>query len=78
MARESLARNPFMLMTNPEVVVAAMQRSERLGQLNRHLCRPLDRQHPSGASTSGSAPASQGIDEADEDATTDPSSDRID
>lgn len=43
MAHESLARNPFMLMTNPEVVLAAIERSERLGQLNRHLCRPLDR-----------------------------------
>lgn len=48
MAHESLARNPFMLMTNPEVVLAAMERSERLGQLNRHLCRPLDRPHPNG------------------------------
>lgn len=43
MAHESLASNPFMLMTNPEVVLAAIERSERLGQLNRHLCRPLDR-----------------------------------
>lgn len=43
MAHESLAYNPFMLMTNPEVVLAAIERSERLGQLNRHLCRPLDR-----------------------------------
>ena len=36
-------RNPFMLMLNPEVVLAAVERSERLAQLNRHLCRPLDR-----------------------------------
>ena len=35
--------NPFMLMLNPEVVLAAIEKSERLGQLNRHLCRPLDR-----------------------------------
>jgi hypothetical protein len=27
----------------PEVVLAAIAKSERLGQLNRHLCRPLDR-----------------------------------
>lgn len=35
--------NPFMLLLNPEVVLAAIERSERLGQLNRHLCRPLDK-----------------------------------
>ncbi len=43
MAHESLVHNPFILMTNPEVVIAAIERSERLGQLNRQLCRPLDR-----------------------------------
>ena len=35
-----------MLMINPEVVFAAIEASERLGQLNRHLCRPLDRVVP--------------------------------
>ncbi|EGJ10352.1 hypothetical protein RBXJA2T_08500 [Rubrivivax benzoatilyticus JA2 = ATCC BAA-35] len=30
-------------MMNPEVVLAAIERSERLGQLNRRICRPLDR-----------------------------------
>lgn len=44
MAHESLRHNPFMLMMNPEVVLAAVERSERLSRLNRHLCRPLDRQ----------------------------------
>ena len=43
MAQTELQLNPFMLMINPEVVLAAMEKSERLGQLNRHLCRPLDR-----------------------------------
>jgi hypothetical protein len=43
MAHESPIRNPFMLMLNPEVVLAAIENSERLGRLNRHLCRPLDR-----------------------------------
>jgi hypothetical protein len=38
-----------MLMLNPEVVLAAVEKSERLGQLNRHLCRPLDRATPTGA-----------------------------
>jgi hypothetical protein len=32
-----------MLMISPEVVLAAMENSERLNKLNRHLCRPLDR-----------------------------------
>lgn len=43
MAHPVSERNPFMLMINPEVVLAAMAKSERLEQLNRHLCRPLDR-----------------------------------
>ncbi len=43
MAQESTNRNPFMLMMHPEVVLAAIERSEHLSQLNRHLCRPLDR-----------------------------------
>jgi hypothetical protein len=36
-------RNPFMLMTHPEVVIAAMEKSERLGGLRRQICRPLDK-----------------------------------
>ncbi len=43
MPQPASARNPFMLMLNPEAVLAAVEKSERLGQLNRHLCRPLDR-----------------------------------
>ena len=43
-------RNPFMLMLHPEVILAAVEKSERLGQLNRHLCRPLDRPAPAAAS----------------------------
>ncbi|MDP1901995.1 MAG: hypothetical protein Q8K96_16305 [Rubrivivax sp.] len=43
MPQHALPRNPFMLMLNPEVVLAAIEKSERLGKLNRHLCRPLDR-----------------------------------
>lgn len=35
--------NPFMLLVHPEAVFAAMEKSERLSGLNRHLCRPLDR-----------------------------------
>ena len=48
MAQQTPQSNPFMLMVNPEVVFAAMEASERLSQLNRHLCRPLDRVAPVG------------------------------
>lgn len=48
MSQPAPVRNPFMLMLNPEVVLAAIEKSERLGQLNRQLCRPLDRPAPSG------------------------------
>jgi hypothetical protein len=47
MTQPAFERNPFMLMINPEVVLAAIEKSERLGKLNRHLCRPLDRVSPS-------------------------------
>jgi hypothetical protein len=53
--------NPFMLMLNPEVVLAAMEKSPRLNQLNRHLCRPLDRPTP----MPGAAP-SAGLDDEDD------------
>ena len=43
MAHMSPEHNPFMLLVHPEAVFAAMEKSERLGHLNRHLCRPLDR-----------------------------------
>jgi hypothetical protein len=46
MAHHVHERNPFMLMINPEVILAAVEKSERLSQLNRHLCRPLDRLVP--------------------------------
>ena len=46
-------RNPFMLMLNPEVVFAAIEKSERLSRLDRHLCRPLDRPSPTTADLVG-------------------------
>ncbi len=48
MAYTASQHNPFMLMMHPEVVLAAIEKSERLGQLNRQMCRPLDR-IPAGA-----------------------------
>ncbi|MEO8122848.1 MAG: hypothetical protein ABI633_02255 [Burkholderiales bacterium] len=35
--------NPFELMMNPEAVLQAMARSERLERLQRRICRPLDK-----------------------------------
>lgn len=35
--------NPFMMMMNPEAILQAVERSERLNRLQRHVCRPLDR-----------------------------------
>ena len=66
MAHESLSRNPFMLMTHPEVVIAAVERSQHLSQLNRHLCRPLDRHMPTTPSAQ-SADAIAPLDESDDD-----------
>ena len=42
MSHQAQVRNPFMLLVNPEVVLAAVENSERLGKLNRKMCRPLD------------------------------------
>lgn len=46
MKSESLVHNPFMMLLSPEAVIAAMERSEKLGRLNRRLCHPLDRPVP--------------------------------
>ncbi len=35
--------NPFALMLNPADVIAAMESSERLGRLQRRICKPLDK-----------------------------------
>lgn len=35
--------DPFALLMNPEAVVEAMERSDRLGCLQRRICRPLDK-----------------------------------
>ncbi len=35
--------NPFALLMNPDAVVQAMERSDRLSRLKRRVCRPLDK-----------------------------------
>ncbi len=57
MAHSTPEHNPFMLLLHPEAVLAAVEKSERLGQLNRHLCRPLDR--PVGAQAALAASADE-------------------
>ena len=37
------AANPFMMITDPEVILHAVTRSARLNGLARRVCRPLDR-----------------------------------
>ena len=40
------AANPFALMTAPELVFAAIERSDRLARLKSTICRPLDNPRP--------------------------------
>jgi hypothetical protein len=35
--------NPFVMMTNPETILAAVERSDRLNRLSSRVYRPLDR-----------------------------------
>lgn len=42
--RSTTARpNPFTMMTDPEAILRAVERSERLKHLTRRVCRPLDK-----------------------------------
>lgn len=65
MAQQLAERNPFMLMINPEMVLAAVERSERLGKLNRHLCRPLDRPTPIASGDRADTPVETPSDDTD-------------
>lgn len=67
MTQPSQVRNPFQLMIEPEVVLAAIENSERLSRLNRHLCRPLDRQGP--VASSGTEASVEDLQESDFDET---------
>ena len=35
--------NPFVMLTAPETILQAIERSERLNALQRRVCRPLDK-----------------------------------
>ena len=43
MSTTQLAANPFALMMDPQAVLAAVERSERLSRLTSRICRPLDK-----------------------------------
>ena len=60
MAQHACPANPFQLLMDPEVVLAAVAKSERLAQLRRHLCRPLDRPLLGGVELEGDEPADGG------------------
>ena len=57
MTQSAAVHNPFLLMLNPEIVLAAIEKSERLSQLNRRMCRPLDKPAPSTAAPAAEADA---------------------
>lgn len=40
---DARAVNPFALLMNPDAVFQALERSDRLGRLQRRVCRPLDK-----------------------------------
>lgn len=66
MTQSAAVRNPFMLMLNPEIVLAAIEKSERLSQLNRRLCRPLDKPAPASAARTAAAEAAAEVDQGDD------------
>ena len=65
MTQSAAVRNPFMLMLNPEIVLAAIEKSERLSQLNRRLCRPLDKPAPASAARTAAEAAAE-VDQGDD------------
>ena len=40
---EQIARNPFVLMTNPQAVLYAMEHSDSLARLRGQVFHPLDK-----------------------------------
>lgn len=43
MTTNQITSNPFAQMMDPGAVIAAVERSERLGRLQSRICRPLDK-----------------------------------
>lgn len=62
----TLSANPFGLLTDPQAILDAMQRSPRLESLNRRICRPLDRPTPAKPGEVAPEPPVRGGDDADD------------
>jgi len=43
MQKQALHANPFALMMDPQSVLQAIERSDRLNRLQSRVCRPLDK-----------------------------------
>jgi hypothetical protein len=67
MSLQAVVANPFMLLVNPEVVLAAVEKSEHLNGLNRHTCRPLDKPMPGTVVAAANEEADEATDIAAED-----------
>ena len=63
MSRLSSTTNPFMLMMDPQAVLAQVERSERLGRLQRRVCHPLDKPAPVSDPVRDASKHDQAIDE---------------
>ena len=60
------AANPFALLTDPQAIFRAIEKSERLERLQSRICRPLDKPLlPVVTDEEGDAPARSNIDELD-------------
>lgn len=70
MQQSEVVANPFALMMNPEAVIAAVNRSDRLMRLKSRICRPLDKPVPvplvPGVHSNVSAAVSEGHDTEDD------------
>ena len=56
--------NPFALLTSPELIFAAIERSDRLARLKSTICRPLDTIRPEASA----ADADEGDDDGEPEA----------
>ena len=66
MTTQRRVANPFALMTDPQSILEAMGRSERLDQLKRRVCRPLD--GPAPGKEGEDNPSEQAADSSDDEA----------
>ena len=63
--------NPFVMMTDPDTILQAVERSERLRHLRRQVFRPLDRPLIPKVGMKDTAEFDREIDAADDEPETD-------